>query len=246
VSDARLSAVPIGPDLEDAETYEEASAPPLVAVARPRALPFERFRMIALRLDRMLGERASKVLVVTSPQRGDGKTTTAIGLAASLARDLGRRTMLVDCDLARPRLAAALGLTVQRGAGDVLRGAARLEDVIWRIGDDPLYVVPGSPDPADAVAPVGGLAHLVNAARGRAEWVVLDCPAALESADASALGRFADGVALVVRSGSTRREAVAAALEVLCDSPLLGCVMNEHDGHAVTPPPPRPALGPAR
>jgi Mrp family chromosome partitioning ATPase len=232
-----ISIVPDPTDeagIEDAEIYE-GNAATAATLHEPRALPTERYRMIALRLLDKLGDGRSdgRVVIVSSPSRGDGKTTTAIHLAATLARDLGRRVCAIDCDLARPRLHRPLGLSVRRGLADVLRGDASLDQIIWKIGDDPLWIVPGAPAD-DIPASFAGLARVIDEARARHDIVLLDTPATSESADAAALGRSADGVLLVVRAGATTRDALAGAIEALAGVTLVGCVLNGHDGPIAT------------
>src|SRR6185295_14947897 len=150
--------------IEDAEVYGTPARTAPAGFASPAR---ERFRLIALRLDAQLGQRAHKTLVVTSPGSGDGKTTTALHLGASLARDLGKRVIVVDADLRRPRLARPLGLEVTKGLGDVLTGQARLDDILWRVGDDPLYIVPGSPEGHGPMA-LRGLPPVLENLRNRA------------------------------------------------------------------------------
>src|SRR5262249_60015803 len=77
-----------------------------------------------------------------------------------------------------------------------------------------------------------GLAAIVNSLREYNDLVLVDTPALCDAADAAILGRGADGVILVVRAAATKEDALAAALDALIDSPLLGCVLNDHDGRA--------------
>jgi len=65
---------------------------------------------------------------------------------------------------------------------------------------------------------------------------VVDCSAIARAADAAVIGRAADGVLLVVRVGSTSSPSLAAALEALVDTPVVGCLLNDHDGPSRTPP----------
>lgn len=227
--DAGLAPPAAPPPLEEAEVAGPATAP-LVAAARPGALAAERYRLLALRIEAALGARATRAIVITSPASGDGKTTTALNLGAALAGDLLRRVVVVDADLARPRLARPLGLTVARGLGEVLRGEAALDEVTWRLGDDPLSIVPGTAPLAERGPGASALAALLPALRARHEVVLLSAPSLAESADAAALARAADGVLLVVRSGATRRDDLAAALDALCGAPILGIVLNDHQG----------------
>jgi Mrp family chromosome partitioning ATPase len=216
--------------IEDAETYGELATAP----SRLSTPCRDRYRLVALRLEAVTGfgrGGQGRVLVVTSPARGDGKTITTMNLGATLASELGRRVIVIDADLRRPRLARRMGLEARRGVGDVLRGRCTVEDVLWKVGDDELWVVPGNPDGDDDI-PARGLSRLVESLRTKADYVLLDTPAVDDSADAPALARVADGVVLVVRSGQTRKSILAGALDALLDAPLCGVILNDHRGPA--------------
>jgi Mrp family chromosome partitioning ATPase len=238
----RLSAA--GPEPKPLEARREADAPE-VALPRPQPKAELRYRLIAVRLEALLArkngapehaaQRLGKVVIVTSAQRDDGTTTTALHLASALARALGRRVALVDADLTRPGLAPMLGLGSGQGLTDVLDGAATLDDVLLR-GEDggPLLCPAGGPaGRAIAQGRHRGLSAILNTLREDNDVVVVDTPPLADTADAAILARNADGVVLVVRAGSTREEALAAALEALVDAPLLGLILNDHDGPAL-------------
>jgi Mrp family chromosome partitioning ATPase len=77
---------------------------------------------------------------------------------------------------------------------------------------------------------------VLNALREYHDYVVVDCPCVARAADAAVLGRAADGVLLVVRVGQTSSPSLSAALEALVDTPVVGCLLNDHDGPSRTPP----------
>jgi Mrp family chromosome partitioning ATPase len=218
------------------EQRRELDAPE-VPLPHPQRKAEERYRLIAARLEAVLERRSpevsgsrplGRVVIVTSPQRGDGKTTTALHVGTSLSRALGRRVAIVDADLTRPGLAPMLGLGSARGIADVLDGTAGLDEVLLR-GEDagPLLVPAGAP--VNGVR-ARGLAAIVNTLREYNDIVLIDTPALSDAADAAILGRSADGVILVVRAGATREDTLSAALDALIDAPLIGCVLNDHDG----------------
>ena len=222
---------PLGPEATAGTPAPRAPIDPAWGGAR------ERYRLIALRLEARLDARLpapahaarGRVVVVTSPSAGDGKTTTAAHLALAACRDLGRRVVLVDGDLARPRLARRLGVEARRGVADVLRGEALLGEVLWRLGDDGLEVLPGIAAEGRGAQPLPAhlLEPLLDRLRDRRELVLVDAPAVEVSADAPTLARAADGVLLVVRAGATGKGALARALDALVDAPLLGCILND-------------------
>src|SRR6266571_7345152 len=176
------------------EERREIDAPE-VALPRPQARAEERYRLIAVRLETVLERRAAaerganglgKVVIVTSAQRDDGKTTTALHLGTALARALGRRVAVVDADLERPGMAPMLGLGSGRGLSDVLDGTATLDDVVVR-GEDggPLLVPAGAP--AEPQRP-RSLMPILNTLREYNDFVLVDTAALHDSADAAILG----------------------------------------------------------
>lgn len=218
--------------IEDAEIY----AQPALLVVPGMAIPEkarEHFRLVAMHLERLLASHASRVVVIASPTRGDGKTTTAIHLGAVLAHDMERRVLLVDGDLRRPRLAQALGLVARRGLCDVLRGAARADEVTWQVDQASLHVLPGTPGPWEA--PPSKLGRLLDTLRSEFDYVIVDTPPISESAGASLCARMSSGVLLIVRPGWTPKRALLEAAEALVDAPLLGCVLNDHEGPLCLP-----------
>jgi capsular exopolysaccharide synthesis family protein len=180
------------------------------------------------------GRAGLKSVVVTSPSPGEGKSTIACNLAIALA-ETGRRTLLVDADLRRPRLHEIFGLSAGRGLADLLQEAeppARL----------PLHgflretAVPGL-----SVLPSGTLSQesptLLHGERTRDtlrrlerefDTVVLDAPPLLPVSEARSLAWFAGGAVVVLRlNGSTREQARVAVDQIRGDgSRLLGVVLN--------------------
>src|SRR5262249_13879743 len=137
------AAAPAMPSM-DAHPYIEERrevGAPEAPLPRPQRGADERYRLVATRLEALLdarrapertGRQLGRVVIVTSPQRGDGKTTTALHIGTALSRGLGRRVAVIDADLARPGLAPMLGLGSSRGIADVLDGSAGRDDILLR------------------------------------------------------------------------------------------------------------------
>jgi Mrp family chromosome partitioning ATPase len=218
------------------EERRELEAPE-VALPQPQSRVTERYRLIAVRLETLLERRGEpdrgarplgKLVILTSAQRGDGKTTTALHLGTALSRAFGRRVAVVDADLERPGLAPMLGLGSGRGLTEVLEGTASLDEVLVRGEDNgPLLLPAGAP--ASGMPP-RMLMPILNSLREYNDIVIVDCAAMADAADAAILGRSADGVVLVVRAGTTREDPLVSALDGLIDAPLIGVILNDHDG----------------
>jgi capsular exopolysaccharide synthesis family protein len=177
-----------------------------------------------------------RVILVTSPRPKAGKTTTVANLGISLA-EIGRRVLLVDGDLRRPRLGKLFGLQFATGLSDALldegRGATTLDSVIRPSTVPGLYVLPGGSEPAN----ISRLLHsthldsLIEMARAEYDFVLIDSPPMMGMADARLLSRNADGVILISRAGETSPEQLGEARERLADdgTPVIGTILNGCD-----------------
>jgi capsular exopolysaccharide synthesis family protein len=166
---------------------------------------------------------------VTSAAAGEGKTSIATNLAISWAQ-AGASVCLVEADLRRPGVSEFLGIDGTLGLSDVLVGERDLDQVLVPWNHDMLTVLPAGSLPPDPAALLGssGMATLVTELRDRFDVVIYDTPPMLSVTDAVVLGAHVDGVVLVIRSASTRRDQVVSCLEILRRArlALLGSVVG--------------------
>ncbi len=177
-----------------------------------------------------------RVLLVTSPRPKAGKTTTVANLGISLA-EIGRRVLLIDGDLRRPRLGKLFGLQFAAGLSDALldegRGAVTLDSVVRPSTVPGLYLLPGGSEPANIskLLHSAHLDNLIERARSEYDFVLIDSPPMMGMADARLLSRNADGVILISRAGETSPEQLGEARERLADdgTPVIGTILNGCD-----------------
>ena len=167
-------------------------------------------------------------LLVTSPGAGDGKTTTSANLALTMAQDFSHRVILVEADLRRPTLAGLCGVSPDRGLVDVLIGGAALEDVLVRIPDQNLFVLPAGQVTSRSTELLGStiMARLIETLRNRFDRLVIDSPP-VTLADTHVLARLVDGMLIVVRAGVTSKPALEHALEGIERERIAGLVLND-------------------
>ncbi|MGH9013073.1 MAG: polysaccharide biosynthesis tyrosine autokinase [Acidimicrobiia bacterium] len=158
------------------------------------------------------------VILLTSPAPLDGKTTTAVNLAASLAAD-GKRVILVSCDLRRPSLHEHFDLGNDVGVTSVLHGRATLDEALQPVpGTNDLLTVlasgPLPPNPSELLSSAAA-GDLLRRLSTMADYVLVDSPPALALTDAVVTARWADAVVLVARQGFTSQRALVSTADLL-------------------------------
>jgi capsular exopolysaccharide synthesis family protein len=205
----------------------------LIAVHSPQSFEADQYRILRHFLDQHSGGAKRQVLGVTSPTAGDGKTTTAVNLAVTLAQSPGARVVLIDADLRRPFVAHSLGLDEHRGPGlaaTALDPKLELPQLVRRTPFN-VDVVPAGPSTPSAYrlfdsARVG---QLLDQARGRYDHVVVDTPPVLLVPDCRLMSQWVDGFIVVVAAHRTPRKLLADGLSALDEEKLLGIVFNADD-----------------
>lgn len=187
------------------------------------------FDQVAARCQEAVTEvEGCRILGVSSAIGGEGKTTIALGLAASFAKGHQRDVLLVESDMRRPQLCDDFGLQPIPGLSEYLQGRAKLEAALQRTTIENLRLLPAG----EAVANPSRLlqsdeaAKLFQGLRADFGTVIVDMPSLLESSEASLLKQRMDGVLLVVRAGVTPRRVVLEAANILNHAALCGVVLN--------------------
>src|SRR5439155_13218725 len=157
------------------------------------------YRTLATNIQYLGSREGLKVILVTSPLAGEGKTTTSANLAVALAQG-GRRVILASADLRKPRLHRFFNVPNDRGLSDLLAGAATLAQVARDPGVPNLRVIAGGSTPANPAALLGGpsAAATLTSLRDVADFIIIDTPPVLAVADASILAPLADGTLFVM------------------------------------------------
>jgi Mrp family chromosome partitioning ATPase len=178
-----------------------------------------------------MDEKGWRSIAILSPNGEDGKTTTAVNLAISLAHDRRHTVLLVDCDLKHPSVAGLLTIKPEFGLNDVLSGAAEVEQCLCHPdGFDRLVILPARAAPANSSEALSGPQgrRLVAELRDRyPERIVLyDLPPILGADDALAFLPLVDCGLMVVAEGATRREDLLRCMELVSRTPIVGTVLN--------------------
>jgi capsular exopolysaccharide synthesis family protein len=193
----------------------------------------EAFRSLRTSLIARYPGEGTKIVIVTSAQPLEGKTTTAANIAMALAYG-GSRVLLVDADMRRPGLHRPLRLTNDRGLSQVLIGQARVRDVIQRTVDPNLLAITAGktpPNPSELLASERMKTLLANLSHGPFDWIIVDTPPVLAVTDAVILAPRVSGVTFVVGAEMTRRRLAERAIETITSSHPKMCavVLNKVD-----------------
>ncbi|MHB0971445.1 MAG: GumC family protein [Thermoanaerobaculia bacterium] len=205
----------------------------LLPHVRPHAAATEAYR--AVRASLLLSRAGGiKSLTVTSSLAGEGKTSTVINLAVVLAQ-LGKRVLLVDGDLHKPRVHEVFRMSNRTGLVSILAEGVPPSDVIVKTKVNNLFVVPAgpiSPNPSGLLSS-DAMAKLLDFFGANFDYVLFDSPPVSLVADAQVLGNLTDGVVLCARGGRTPREIVARTRDLLIHSNvrILGVVINRLEEH---------------
>jgi succinoglycan biosynthesis transport protein ExoP len=225
---ASRTAAPSNLELSDRTIDHE------LGIARQVVLtPFSRFtetvRSIKVAADTAANELS--VLGIVSAVPGEGKSTIAANLA-QLAAHSGARTLLIDTDLRNPSLTRLMSPWATSGILEVLTGAAKIEDVLWRDPITNLEFLPAVlPEPIAHTSELLAsrkMADLIAIARENYSYVILDLPPIAPVVDAKAAGHLVDGFILVVQWGQTSQEVVEESLATaeVVQSKIIGAVLN--------------------
>ncbi|GGN10686.1 capsular exopolysaccharide synthesis family protein [Actinoplanes campanulatus] len=197
-------------------------------VSRGASARTEALREIRTQVQCAAAAGSVRTLAVTSAVPGEGRSSTACGLALLFA-EAGQRVLIVETEMRHPRLAAFLGREDAAGLSTVLNGGAELEQVLqpWGAGLWLLAGGPAPPNPSELLSS-SRMTELVEEARRRFDVVVFDCPPLLPVTDGGVVAARADRTLLVVRAHRTTSAQVTAAVQTLhaVGATLLGCVLN--------------------
>jgi capsular exopolysaccharide synthesis family protein len=205
----------------------------LVAALAPQSLAAEQYRSLRTRIKRAENGRAVRTIVITSPNKGDGKSLTAANLALTMAQEFQQRVLLIDGDLRRPAVHQLFGIADQPGLTDVLMGGVELNQALVNVEQHHLTLLPAGAIPTHPAELLGSAAmrRVLDTLRNRFDRILIDMPPVAPLADLHILAPMADGLLMIVRAGVTPRPAIERALAGLDTTKVLGLVLNESGGN---------------
>lgn len=219
-SAAVLSAIPFD---------QRAQKEPLITEGSAHSKRAEAMRQLRTNLQFVNVDRPVRSIVVSSPLPGEGKSSTVCNLAIAFA-EAGKKVLVIDADLRRPRIADYFDLEGAVGLTNVLAGRVPVRDALQPWGDTGLWVLPSghlAPNPSELLGS-GNMADLLASLGATFDVVVIDTPPLLPVTDAAVVATLADGCMLIARHGETTDHQAAKAVGALgaVGARLLGCVLT--------------------
>lgn len=202
----------------------------LVCYTDPKTPAAEAFRTLRTNIQFSSAGESHQLLMVTSAEPGEGKTTTITNLAIVLAQS-GLKLLLLDGDMRKPALHRVFRLDNERGLSDLLCQRAEIDDVVQPIDDIGIDVItagPIPPSPAELIS-TKRMRELLEQLRARYDMVLIDTPPILPVTDSQLFATLVHGVILVIRSGRVKIAHVQKAKALLehVGANLLGAVLND-------------------
>lgn len=227
-SEAAVAPIlPWSPDCVPFKRLRVSAVSPVLPFEDGHQIAADQYRIIRTKILHNSGK--SQLIVVSSPSSGDGKTITAINLAASFALKEDTRVLLVDADFRRPRISEVLGIGGGKGLEHVLEGSAELQAALVRAEEIPnlfLLCAGSGIENASELLDSEKWHSVMKQLRSHFSNVIFDAPPIATLADYELLQLACDGVVVVVRPDHTERAGCLKALQTIPSRKLLGVVLN--------------------
>ncbi|MFO7444800.1 MAG: polysaccharide biosynthesis tyrosine autokinase [Ignavibacteriaceae bacterium] len=197
------------------------------------SIPAEAFRALRTRIQFSRPDAKSlKVILVTSSIPQEGKTTVSVNLAGSFAQD-NKRTLIIDCDLRKPKVHTLFNSTRYPGLIDYLFGQVTFEDILNQSEVNNLYFITSGtlpPNPAEMLNSEQAKSFIKDI-REKFDIIIIDSPPVIAAADAEIISKYVDATVLVVSADKTELDLINKSVKIIKNdnSPFIGCVLNNFE-----------------
>lgn len=190
------------------------------------------FNILAIQVIQRMEEHRWSTLAVTSPVGGEGKTTAAINLAISIAKEVEYSVILVDANLRNPNIHEYFGIRPENGLCDYLRSDIELSDVLYRPEEiDHFIILPGGAPLLNSSEMMGSpkMCGLVETLKDHypKRIILFDIPPVLGTADAMSIAPCIDASLIVIEDDVTKTSDLKAAVDILSVTNVIGTVLNK-------------------
>jgi capsular exopolysaccharide synthesis family protein len=202
----------------------------LINFLEPESPFAENYRSIRTSILLSIPRHPPKIISISSALPSEGKTATTINLAISFSQ-LGKKVLIIDGDMRRPRMHKIFKIKNTTGLSSYLVGRAKLTDILQKVSIKNLFVVPAGPMPPNPTELIDSevMAATLQKFMTRVDFIFIDTPPLIGIVDPILLGKHSDGMLLVTWAGKTHRNVVEKAIAELDKFKVrtLGVVLNK-------------------
>ncbi len=202
----------------------------LVAYSKPYSIESEQFKIIRTKID------SPRIVMMTSAQPGEGKSFVAANLAVSISQSLGKKAVLIDCDLRRPVVHKLFEIDETPGLTEYLSNIAPLDTCLKTVDLEDLLILPGgqpAPNPAELFSSerISAFMEEIRSRLGD-HYVFLDSPPPLLVSEARTIAKHVDNIILVIKYGATPKSLLDALFDTIGKDRILGAVINKSESRS--------------
>jgi polysaccharide biosynthesis transport protein len=208
----------------------------LIVLQESDSFVAEQYRILYTKLNDVSKGNDQKIFAVTSAVQNEGKTVTALNLAVVMAKDFGKRTLVLEGDFRRPSIPLYLKVELEEGLVDILSSKSDFQatmvpvaNTLVPFADDNLAVLPAVHRAQSSTSLLSSprMRDLFDVLREQYDFILIDSPPILPLSDMNIFEDVVDGIIMIVRSESTTRDTVTKALDTLGTDKVLGIVLND-------------------
>lgn len=239
-SDAKATGVPSPSSGKNIDKSDLKNASPFLRAMFDDNSPYaESYRMIRSQLLSLTDQNEGHTILVASAAMGEGKTITAVNLAALLAKSVDHTVLIVDADLRRPNVAKCMGVETDKGLSDYLSGSVSdLSEILAPTGLGKLVLLPaGRPTPKTSELLTSmKMKKLLEELKQRYQdrYIIIDSGPLLAASETATLASWVDGVVFVVEEGKMSQRTVEKGFSLIKNCNVFGVVINKADPHSAT------------
>ncbi|MFU7515543.1 CpsD/CapB family tyrosine-protein kinase [Clostridium sp. HCS.1] len=197
----------------------------------PKSIAAESYRTLRTNIQYSSFDKEYRVIVVTSSEPGEGKSTTSGNLALCMAQG-DKKVILIDCDLRKPSLHKKFKVSNLVGLSDVIIGKSDLATAMHRYNKNLVLLTSGKipPNPSEMLSSKA-MENLLESLKDTFDYIILDTPPVQAVTDSQILSTKSDGTILVVRAERTKKDSVENAVNLLkkVNANIIGTVLNGID-----------------
>jgi len=210
--------------------------PSLISLHKPGSFEAEQFKILRTNLLFPVSGNPPCSVMVTSALTGEGKSFVASNLATSVAMNINRYVLLIDCDLRKPSIHNRFGFGDVKGLSEYLSGGTSLEPLLLRTPINKLTILPAGRPPENPAELLSSqrMSALLNEVTERYSdrLIILDSPPSRLTSESGVLARWVDGILVVVKYSKTPRDVIADLVEKIGSDKILGAIINGVDVRA--------------